>query len=78
MAAALAGGQTPATSVAEVPPQGYLEVESRNSPTSPRALRTLARTAARGGPFLESRQHAARAAPCRGARAGSAGVPGPT
>ena len=33
----------------EVPPQGYLEVESRNSPTSPRALRTLARTAARAG-----------------------------
>jgi hypothetical protein len=33
----------------EVPPQGYLEVESRNSPTSPRALRTLARTAVTAG-----------------------------
>jgi hypothetical protein len=33
----------------EVPPQGYLEVESRNSPTSPRALRTLARAAVRAG-----------------------------
>ena len=33
----------------EVPPQGYLEVESRNSPTSPRALRTLARSAVRAG-----------------------------
>jgi hypothetical protein len=33
----------------EVPPQGYLEVESRHSPTSPRALRTLARTAVRAG-----------------------------
>jgi hypothetical protein len=32
-----------------VPPQGYLEVESRNSPTSPRALRTLARAAVRAG-----------------------------
>jgi hypothetical protein len=32
-----------------VPPQGYLEVESRHSPTSPRALRTLARTAVRAG-----------------------------
>jgi hypothetical protein len=33
----------------EVPPQGYLEVESRHSPTSPRALRTLARAAVRAG-----------------------------
>jgi hypothetical protein len=33
----------------EVPPQGYLEVESRHSPTGPRALRTLARTAVRAG-----------------------------
>jgi hypothetical protein len=33
----------------EVPPQGYLEVESRNSPTSPRALRTLARAAVKAG-----------------------------
>jgi hypothetical protein len=33
----------------EVPPQGYLEVESRNSPTSPRALRTLARMAVKAG-----------------------------
>jgi hypothetical protein len=33
----------------EVPPQGYLEVESRHSPTSPRALRTLARTAVKAG-----------------------------
>ena len=33
----------------EVPPYGYLEVESRNSPTRPRALRTLARTAANAG-----------------------------
>jgi hypothetical protein len=33
----------------EVPPEGYLEVESRHSPTSPRALRTLARTAVRAG-----------------------------
>jgi hypothetical protein len=32
-----------------VPPQGYLEVESRNSPTSPRALRTLARAAVKAG-----------------------------
>jgi hypothetical protein len=33
----------------EVPPQGYLEVESRNSPTSPRALRATARAAVRAG-----------------------------
>jgi hypothetical protein len=33
----------------EVPPQGYLEVESRHSSTGPRALRTLARTAVRAG-----------------------------
>jgi hypothetical protein len=33
----------------EVPPQGYLEVEARNSPTSPRALRTLARAAVKAG-----------------------------
>jgi hypothetical protein len=33
----------------EVPPQGYLEVESRYSPTSPRALRTLARAAVKAG-----------------------------
>jgi hypothetical protein len=33
----------------EVPPQGYLEVESRNSPTSPRALRATARAAIRAG-----------------------------
>jgi hypothetical protein len=33
----------------EVPPQGYLEVESRHSPTSPRALRILARAAVRAG-----------------------------
>jgi hypothetical protein len=33
----------------QVPPQGYLEVESRHSPTSPRALRTLARTAVKAG-----------------------------
>jgi hypothetical protein len=33
----------------EVPPQGYLEVESRHSPTSPRALRTLARAAVKAG-----------------------------
>jgi hypothetical protein len=33
----------------EVPPQGYLEVESRNSPTSPRTLRMLARAAVRAG-----------------------------
>jgi hypothetical protein len=32
-----------------VPPQGYLEVESRNSPTSPRALRATARAAAKAG-----------------------------
>jgi hypothetical protein len=32
-----------------VPPQGYLEVESRNSPTSPRALRTLAKAAVKAG-----------------------------
>src|SRR5919106_177773 len=33
----------------EVPPHGYLEVESRNSPTSPRALRALARAAVKAG-----------------------------
>jgi hypothetical protein len=33
----------------EVPPQGYLEVESRKGPTSPRALRTLARAAVNAG-----------------------------
>lgn len=33
----------------EVPPSGYLEVESRHSPTRPRALRTLARAAVRAG-----------------------------
>ncbi|HEX6674510.1 MAG TPA: hypothetical protein VF486_05730 [Actinomycetes bacterium] len=33
----------------EVPPYGYLEIESRNAPTRPRALRTLARVAARAG-----------------------------
>jgi hypothetical protein len=33
----------------EVPPQGYLEVESRNSPTSPRALRATARAAVKAG-----------------------------
>jgi hypothetical protein len=32
-----------------VPPHGYLEVESRNSPTSPRALRALARAAVKAG-----------------------------
>jgi hypothetical protein len=32
-----------------VPPQGYLEVESRHSPTSPRALRALARAAVKAG-----------------------------
>jgi hypothetical protein len=32
-----------------VPPQGYLEVESRNSPTSPRALRAIARAAVKAG-----------------------------
>ncbi|HEV2917671.1 MAG TPA: hypothetical protein VG673_00285, partial [Actinomycetota bacterium] len=32
-----------------MPPQGYLEVESRHSPTSPRALRTLARAAVKAG-----------------------------
>jgi hypothetical protein len=32
-----------------VPPQGYLEVESHHSPTSPRALRTLARAAVKAG-----------------------------
>jgi hypothetical protein len=32
-----------------VPPQGYLEVESRNSPTSPRALRATARAAVKAG-----------------------------
>lgn len=33
----------------EVPPHGYLEVESRNAPTRPRALRVLAKAAARAG-----------------------------
>jgi hypothetical protein len=33
----------------EVPPEGYLEVESRHSPTSPRALRTLAKAAVKAG-----------------------------
>jgi hypothetical protein len=33
----------------EVPPHGYLEVESRNAPTRPRALRTLAKAAAKAG-----------------------------
>jgi hypothetical protein len=33
----------------EVPPQGYLEVESRNSPTSPRALRSIAKTTVKAG-----------------------------
>jgi hypothetical protein len=33
----------------EVPPQGYLEVESHKGPTRPRALRTLAKAAARAG-----------------------------
>src|SRR6266542_2022832 len=33
----------------EVPPYGYLEIESRNAPTRPRALRTLARDAAKAG-----------------------------
>jgi len=33
----------------EVPPQGYLEVESRNSPTSPRALRSIARATVKAG-----------------------------
>jgi hypothetical protein len=33
----------------EVPPQGYLEIESRNAPTRPRALRVLARAAAKAG-----------------------------
>src|SRR5512132_961680 len=33
----------------EVPPQGYLEVESRYSPTSPRALRSIARATVRAG-----------------------------
>ena len=32
-----------------MPPQGYLEVEARNSPTSPRALRSLARAAVKAG-----------------------------
>ena len=32
-----------------MPPQGYLEVESRNSPTSPRALRATARAAVKAG-----------------------------
>jgi hypothetical protein len=32
-----------------VPPQGYLEVESRNSPTSPRALQAIARAAVKAG-----------------------------
>jgi hypothetical protein len=33
----------------EVPPHGYLEVESRHSPTNPRALRALAKAAIRAG-----------------------------
>jgi hypothetical protein len=33
----------------EVPPSGYLEVESRHSPTRPRALRAVARAAVRAG-----------------------------
>jgi hypothetical protein len=33
----------------EVPPHGYLEVESRNAPTRPRALRGLAKAAAKAG-----------------------------
>jgi hypothetical protein len=33
----------------EVPPLGYLEVESRNSPTSPRALRAIARATVKAG-----------------------------
>jgi hypothetical protein len=33
----------------EVPPQGYLEVESRNSPTRPRALRSIARATVKAG-----------------------------
>ena len=33
----------------EVPPHGYLEVESRNSPTSPRTLRRLAKSAVSAG-----------------------------
>jgi hypothetical protein len=33
----------------EVPPHGYLEVESRHSPTRPRALRTLAKAAVKAG-----------------------------
>jgi hypothetical protein len=33
----------------EVPPHGYLEVESRHSPTGPRALRALAKEAIRAG-----------------------------
>jgi hypothetical protein len=33
----------------EVPPHGYLEVESRHSPTSPRALRALAKATVRAG-----------------------------
>jgi hypothetical protein len=33
----------------EVPPQGYLEVESRYSPTSPRALRAIARATVKAG-----------------------------
>ena len=32
-----------------MPPQGYLEVESRNSATSPRALRAIARAAVKAG-----------------------------
>jgi hypothetical protein len=32
-----------------VPPQGYLEVESRNSPTSPRALQAIARATVKAG-----------------------------
>jgi hypothetical protein len=33
----------------EVPPHGYLEVETRHSPTGPRALRALAKAAIRAG-----------------------------
>jgi hypothetical protein len=33
----------------EVPPQGYLEVESRNSPTRPRVLRSIARATVKAG-----------------------------
>jgi hypothetical protein len=40
-----------------VPPQGYLEVESRNSPTRPRALRALARSAVRAGLSWDPANH---------------------